>query len=85
MVIIIIIIYFFYFFRNVTTLNDQILVRLLLVQATMFQTAATVLSSRRYLQLFCIQHLISLGISFYSLVWERGQKCLKSNMMINAS
>lgn len=70
------------------TLNDQMLVGLLLVQITVFKNKAASVScivQQGYLWLFCIQHLISLGISFYSLVWEWGQKCLKSNMMINAN
>lgn len=63
------------------------LVSLLLVQMTIVKNKAANVSCivhQGYLQLFCIQHLISLGISF-SLVWEWGQKCLKSNMMINAN
>jgi len=74
--------------NSLTTLNDQILVGLLLVQITMFKNkaaSASCIVQQGYLWLFCIQYLISLGISFYSLVWEWGQKCLKSNMMINAN
>lgn len=69
-------------------MNDQMIAGLLLVQATIFHNTSASVScifQQGYLQLFCIQHLISLGISFYSLVWEWGLKCLKSNMMINAS